>query len=40
MVGLIPLFAVTTLGRPTKERLPFFAEHSPGFSTTSPSTAT
>ncbi len=40
MVGLIPLFAVTTLGRATQERLPFFAEHSPGSSTTSPSTAT
>jgi hypothetical protein len=40
MVGLIPLFAVTTVGRATQERLPFFAEHSPGSSTTSPSTAT
>lgn len=31
MVGLIPLYAVTTLGRATQERLPFFAERSAWF---------
>ena len=31
MVGLIPLFAVTTLGRDTRERLPAFTAHFDGF---------